>query len=478
MQKSGFTLIKSTCGMNNNELFILQINAGATHGGASGIAVHMFQELAKHGYTSKIATSCNFPSKKNFLYIPPNTYTGATNPWERTFFFLCRQTKKLIGKAKGAGLVTNALYNIARPSCLLKNLRGVENFENYPGTQNFFANLNPFPNIIHCHNLHGLYFDLRILPVLCKKVPVIITLHDEWMYTGHCTCTLNCSKWQTGCDNCPNLSMYVPLWRDTSAYNIQQKASIYKQCQFHLITPSQWLMNKAKQSILTPAIKTSKIIHNGIDLTLFKPGNQTIARNNLKLPLNAYILLFIANQAIRNPSKDYTTLEKALLWIAQNKDLDKPILVLCTDECEKPIKKNNVEINFIGYINGKKTLAKYYQTADLLIHATKNDNFPTTVLESLACGIPVIGSYIGGVPEQINEYAQSNHPTGMLYQQKDYKELASKILFLLTKKNIRQEMSKNARIDAKNRFDIQTQITKQIEYYHEILKHHKEDCRE
>lgn len=448
----------------NKNPYILQINAGATHGGASGIAVGLFEELCQRGYPSKIATSCPHPSKQNFLQIPRNTYTDAKNLWEQAFFFLCRQTKKYVGKVKGAGRFTNFLYNIGRPSCLLKNLRGIENFENYPGTRNFFENLSPFPDIIHGHNLHGRYFDLSILPELSKKTPVFLTLHDEWMFTGHCACTLDCEKWKSGCDNCTNLSTYDPLWRDTTRYNLKQKETIYINSKLHLITPSQWLMDRAKQSVLAQGIKTSNVIHNGIDLTLFRSGNKIAARKKTKLARDSHILLFVANQAKRNPFKDYETLKKALLFIAENKTTTKPILLICTGESDSITMKNNVTIQFVNYISNRKELVSFYQAADLLVHATNADNFPTTILEALACGTPVIGTSIGGVPEQITEN------TGLLYKHKDHIDLAKKIMLLLNNKNLRDAMAQNAVKDAHDRFDIQKQVTKQINYYHEVLK--------
>lgn len=429
--------------MRSKKPYILQISAGATHGGASGIALNLFEELGKRGYPTKIATSCHHPDKKNFLYIPRNNYNN----------FLCRHTKKFIGKVKGAGLFTNFLYNLSRPSCLLKNLRGVENFENYPGTRDFFKNLQPFPDIIHAHNLHGRYFDLRMLSQLSSKVPLFITLHDEWMFTGHCACTLGCTKWKSGCGSCPNLSVYDPLRRDTTRYNLKQKEKIYKNSQLHIVTPSQWLMNKAKQSILAAGIKTSKVIHNGIDLALFKPKKSP--QNNT--------LLFVANQIKTNPFKDYKTLEKALFWISENQKFTEPIKLICLGDTGHTIRKNNLKIIFINYIQNKNKLITYYQTADILIHATNSDNFPTTILEALACGLPVIGTNIGGIPEQITK------KTGLLYEHKNYLDLAQKIIFLLQNKTLRITMSQNAIIDAHNRFDQQKQITKQINYYQEQL---------
>jgi Glycosyltransferase len=395
---------------------ILQISAGVTHGGAARIARGLHESLKKHGFISNIATGGFIPQGEDFLPIPKNTFSHPKNTIESILFHACRNLTPYIGRIKGAGFLRNLLYNLAKPSCLIKNIRGVENFENYPGTKDFFDSLTP--DIIHCHNLHGKYFDLTILPSL--KMKVVLTLHDEWMFTGHCAGTLGCEKWQTGCGNCPHLKIYPPLWRDTSAYNLKQKENIYKQCRLHIVTPSQWLMNRVEKSVLQPASKT--VIHNGVDLTIFKPGNKAHARKLTNLPQDAHIILSAAYNLTSNPFKDFATLEKAFFLLAEQQ----PIILVCLGHTQAPIIKNNSSIIFLDYVHDMEKLAQYYQAADLFIHATKADNFPTTVLESLACGTPVIGTNIGGIPEQITT------ATGMLYTLGDAQELAEKISFYST----------------------------------------------
>lgn len=210
--------------------------------------------------------------------------------------------------------------------------------------------------------------------------------------------------------------------------------------------------------------------HNGINLTLFKPGNRELARKELSLPTNTNILLFVANQAKTNPFKDYPTLEKALFLIANNQKYTKKILLLCVGEDAPCIKKNNIEIQFIGYTKNREELIRYYQAADIFIHATNSDNFPTTILEALACGLPIIGTNLGGIPEQI---AANSNPTGMLYELENHEELAHNITFLLTQPRMRETMSHNAIIDARNRFDVKKQVQQYTDYYSQILNQQK-----
>lgn len=446
-----------------NKPYILQIAAGTTHGGASRIAVNLYEELKNQDYYSQIATGGEIPKDKDYLKIYKKSFVNSKNSWEKLFLSLGKKTNKYIGKIKGTGKLTNIFYNLGKPSCLIKNLRGVENFENFSGTHEFFKNLRPFPDIIHAHNLHGGYFDLHMLPYLSKKVPVILTLHDEWMFTGHCAYTFDCERWRTGCGKCPSLSLYQPLWRDTTKYNLKQKAAIYEKSNLHIITPSQWLMDRAKQSVLAPGIASGQVINNGLDLKTFKPGEKKAARAQLSLSKNSHIIIFPASKAKTNKFKDYPTLEKSLLSIAEKNTFTESILLLCIGEKSETIKKENIEIRFIDYVQNQEELVSYYQASDLLIHATKSDNFPTTILEAFACGIPVIGTDIGGIPEIIDKN------TGLLYEKENYKDLASKIVLLLKNKSLRESMSKCANKKAKEKFGLQKQIDAHVNLYEKLF---------
>lgn len=454
--------------------FVLQINAGVGDGGAARIAVDIYRELNKYNFNSKIATGGVIPPGKDYLKIERKTFSDAKNLWESLFFSICKRSSPFIGKIKGAGRLTNLFYNIGRPSYFIKQIRGVENFENYPGTREFFKSLIPFPDLIHCHNLHGDFFDLSILSDISKKVPVVITLHDEWMLTGHCAISFGCTRWKIGCGKCPYLNTYPKLWRDTTKYNIQQKRSIYRNSNLHIVTPSKWLMNEVKESVLAEGIASSHVIHNGVDLSIFKPKDKGTIRKEKNLPTDAYIILYAANNAKTNEFKDYPSLEKAFFLLAEQNQLNKKLIVFCVGEASETIIKNNCELRFIKYLNGCNELASYYQAADIFVHATKADNFPTTVLEALGCGLPVIGTRIGGVVEQIYDYKIStDQATGTFYALQNHNELADEIFHLLTHPELRAIMSKNARIDAEKRFDLNDQMNHYVTLYDTLL--HSQD---
>ncbi len=113
--------------------------------------------------------------------------------------------------------------SMAEPARVLDRRRGVEDFR-FPAAWRL-AELAPRrPQIVHAHNLHGNYFDLRALPALCQAAPLVLTLHDAWLLAGHCAHSMGCERWRTGCGNCPDLGVYPAVRRDATANTLSPTA--------------------------------------------------------------------------------------------------------------------------------------------------------------------------------------------------------------------------------------------------------------
>lgn len=318
------------------------------------------------------------------------------------------------------------------------------------------------PDILHCHNLHGGYFDLRALPFLSHQVPTVITLHDAWLLGGHCAHSFDCERWKVGCGRCPDLSIYPAIKRDATAYNWKLKADIFERSRLHIVTPSKWLMDKVDESMLKPGIVASRVIPNGVDLEVFHPADQVEARESLGLPLNANILLFAANGIRKNIWKDYRTLRSALSEIAKCSD---NVLCIALGENAPQERIGNVEIRFVPYQENPEQVAHYYQAADLYLQPSRVDTFPTTVLEALASGIPVVATAVGGIPEQIVEEV-----TGFLVPPGDARAMAERVLDLLEDVEFRSQMGHEAAKDAARRFSLERMVRDYLAFYGEILK--------
>jgi glycosyltransferase involved in cell wall biosynthesis len=358
---------------------------------------------------------------------------------------------------------------VGRPKNWCQARLGRENFD-FPETWRLLELFPERPDILHCHNLHGGwlsrggYFDLRALPWLSRQVPTVMTLHDTWMLAGHCAYTLGCERWKTGCGHCPDLSIYPAISRDATAFNWNHKREIYATGRFHIATPSRWLLRHVEQSMLAPAMVEGRVIPNGVDSLVFSTGSKQQARESLGLPQKEAILLFVANAARSNIFKDYRTVEQSAIRAAAGYRRSK-ITLLVVGEKGEPISFDNGEIRFVTYQRDPKTMARYYQAADVYVHAAKSDTFPNTVLEALACGLPVVATATDGIPEQIDDGR-----TGFLVPAGDAEAMAHRIVRLLEQESVHRVLAAEAERDVRERFDVSQQVRAYLEWYDSILQ--------
>ena len=137
------------------------------------------------------------------------------------------------------------------------------------------------------------------------------------MLTGHCAYTLGCERWRQACGECPHLDVFPPLRRDGTRGNLARKREIHRDLQATVVTPSRWLMERARTSALSAAIRDSEVIPNAVDLDVFSPGDQREARRLLGWPQDAQILLFTAAGGAGNRFKDVDTVRKAIGRLVQ-----------------------------------------------------------------------------------------------------------------------------------------------------------------
>lgn len=271
------------------------------------------------------------------------------------------------------------------------------------------------PDIIHLHNLHGNFINIDLLFNYIKQTntPCVWTLHDCWSFTGKCTHFdyVSCNKWREGCYSCPQLKNYPQsLFIDNSKKEYQKKKKLFGSIDnLTIITPSKWLASLAKVSFLGKY--TVKVINNGIDLNIFKPTKSDwIYKYNLE---NKFIILGVASGwEERKGFKYFLKLAESLI------DNQQIVLVGLTEK-----QKATLPSNIIGITktNNIKELAEIYSAADVFVNPTLEDNFPTTNIESLACGTPVITFNTGGSGESLDDTC------GIVVKKEDFPELLNAI---------------------------------------------------
>jgi glycosyltransferase involved in cell wall biosynthesis len=438
---------------------ILQVSTLDIGGGAEKVAWNLFQAYKAQGHESQLAVGYKRSDDPGIFLVPNNDCQGT---WARTWLSAGDLFSPLIGRVKGAGLLRSLLHQIGEPNRYLKIRQGYEDFD-FPGTRLLLEVHAKRPDIVHCHNLHGGYFDLRALPWLSQQVPVVLTLHDAWLLSGHCAHSFDCERWKTGCGNCPDLTIYPAIRRDATAYNWRRKREIFSKSRLYVSTPSRWLMQKVEQSMLAPAIVEAKVIPNGVDLSVFHPANKQAVRAVLGIPQGAKVLLFAANGIRQNIYKDYQTMRAAVTILAESLH-EQNIIFIALGEDAPAERIGQTKICFVPYRKDPKAVARYYQAADVYVHAARAEVWGLTITEALACGTPVVATAVGGIPEQVEDGI-----TGFLTPPGDAYAIAARIRYLFDDEELRLKISFQAGEVARKRFDIERQAIDYMNWFEKIM---------
>jgi glycosyltransferase involved in cell wall biosynthesis len=441
-------------------LCILQVNSFDLGGGTARVAWTLCETARARGHSGWLAVGQKRSDDPNVIDISERQHAGA---WSRQWWNIHERLQGQGTAGDDGSVLSRATRALAEPLGFFDYWRGVENFH-YPGSRDLLSLTPRPPDIIHGHNLHGGYFDLRLLPSLSRQVPLVLTLHDAWLLSGHCAHSLGCERWMIGCGSCPDLTIYPSIRRDATAENWRRKRDIYAQSRLFVATPSHWLMQKVERSMLSPGIEEARVIPNGVDLSIFHPADQRAARTELGLPQHADVLLFAANVIRDNVWKDYETLREAILRVAEMCQ-ERQILFIGLGDDGVSERIGRAELRFVAYQDDPAIVARYYQAADIYVHAARADTFPTSVIEALACGIPVVATAVGGIPEQIDDGR-----TGLLVPAADAQGLAKCIVRLLADDALKQRLGIAAVAVARERFDVLQQVDTYLQWYGELVE--------
>lgn len=431
---------------------ILVINAFDIGGGAEKIAMDLHRSYLALGHESVFLVGNKQSDLLSVIEIPPTA-------WRRFWGGVDREIQKI--KFRGLWCFHRLINIIQMPYYYTARRSGRENFH-YPESRRMVNKLQQDADVIHLHNLHNEYFDLRMLPNLSKRKPVIITLHDEYLLTGHCALSLGCGRWRIGCGKCPHLDVYPAVRVDNTRYNWQRKQAISSKSDLTLVTPSAWLAERARESLLSSL--PVRVLPNGIDLSIFKPGSQPAARKSLGLDQKAFILLHTAAGGRKNHYKDYEMLDRVVARL-KNQSFNQPVILLALGGNQDSQEKiNNVTMVEKSYINDPLEIARYYQACDLYIHTAKTENAPLVILEAMACGKPIVSTNAGGIPELVRE-----GETGYAVPIGDDEGMVNRILTLINDPGQRDQMGIKAAKVAKVEYGLNRMVDDYLNLYQELI---------
>lgn len=308
-------------------------------------------------------------------------------------------------------------------------------------------------------NLHWVadYLDYRSIAKLANCSVVVWTLHDMNPFTGGCHYDDGCGRYKTVCSRCPQLASESD--HDLSHQIWKRKQAVIHAIptgRLHVVTPSKWLAQEARDSALFAGLPITTIPY-GIDTEAFAPRDQKFARETLGIPVGRFVILFVA-QGINNRRKGLPILLQALSGLQGEK-----FMLLSVGQG-----KNDAALPIqhchLGNIQNERLLSLVYSAADVFVIASIQDNLPNTVLESMACGTPVVGFDVGGIPDMVR-----NHITGMVVASNELGAFADEIIKLLKNDSARRAMSENCRKIAVLEYSLAIQARRYEELYRNLV---------
>lgn len=396
---------------------ILQISTCDNKGGAARVAWALKQELEKRDHNTSMFVKHKFSSADN-VYRVTNSFFQRLLP-----------------------IVFASDLDFSRSDNILKT-------EQYRQA-----------DIVHCHNLHGNYFNLSTLQKMAQEKPLIWSLHDMWAITPHCAYAFD-GQLKNGFYQCPSRNIRPPILWPNEKYLEWKKKNVYKSVSFEVVVPSHWLEQKTKVSVL--GNQHISLIYYGVDTTIFKKHPKNETREKLSLPRDRKIIVFVADGGENNPWKGWEYVQNIIYHYRRNKT----ILFLCIGGDQKNQRLNTKNIQYIPFIFDKSLLAQYYSTSDVFLLTSLADNFPNTVLEAMSCGLPVVSFDVGGVKEAV-----IHKENGYITKYKDTKDLIRGInyIFRLNKSEL-ENISFNSITRIKKYFSLTRMIKNYINLYQSLFK--------
>ncbi|CAN2040111.1 hypothetical protein GMMP15_1550002 [Candidatus Magnetomoraceae bacterium gMMP-15] len=313
-------------------------------------------------------------------------------------------------------------------------------------------------DIINFHWIAGVVDYSNAISFLKNKT-IVWTLHDMNPFTGGCHYAGNCLKYKISCGACPQLGSNNT--KDLSQQIWKQRFNTYKHLKIHIVALSRWLAQCARESALFSRFPIN-LIPNGFPLDIFKPYSKSEARRSLNISESPKLILFGAD-SVTNQRKGFAYLLEALNRFSLKNGGDCLLVTFGYLSPEIKITSKYPVLN-LGKIQNEKQLALIYSAADVFVLPSLEDNLPNTVIESMACGLPVVGFNIGGVPDMIE-----HKKTGYLAKDRDINGLIAGLNWVLSSYDKGADFSKQCREKVVKEYSLEVQAKAYNKLYNQIL---------
>lgn len=323
-------------------------------------------------------------------------------------------------------------------------------------------------DLVDIHCTHCATLSYLALPRITANKPAVFTFHDMWPITGHCHASLDCERWKSGCGKCPYPEIEPAIRRDATALEWRLKNHAYQKSKFTIVTPSKWLRNLVRQSML--ANFEIRHIPHGIDTNVYQPIEKKLARTLLGIPVDKKILIFGA-ETMKRPLKGIDLLVRALQRLPDTLKRDLMLLIF-GNASEGVFDETGIPSIELGYILHDQMKALAFSSADLFVNPSRAENSPLVILESMACGTPVASFAVGGVPELVRDGI-----TGQLAKPEHASDLTRVIEEMISNPEALNTMAQNCRSIVLKEYPIELQTSRTIDLYHRLIAEHRDAAK-
>jgi glycosyltransferase involved in cell wall biosynthesis len=352
---------------------VLIINTSERTGGAAIAANRLLQALNRNGVEARMLVRDRKTDAPDVVNIPPSWRLKANFLWERGVIWL------------NNGLSKQNLFQV-----------DIANAGTDITTMPDFK----WADVIHLHWVNQGFLSLKDLDrILASGKPVVMTLHDQWYFTGICHYSGECVKYKTQCDKCP---MLKGPGMDLARRVFDRKRAMYSGRNLTFVGCSRWMADLARQSALTQGHMVTDV-PNAIDTDVFSPMDKLEARHRHNLPTDKKLLLFGA-QRITDKRKGFRFLAEACEHIKMHHPTlpDHLGVIVLGGDAESVKEALPLPVYAVNYLSDEVEIAQLYSAADLFVTPSLQDNLPNTIVEAMACGVPCVGFNVGGIPEMIS----------------------------------------------------------------------------